>query len=40
MLKSQLLDLLQTEIRKHDFSFFIDEPPPMAQGGKGIVTPA
>jgi hypothetical protein len=27
MLKSELLRLLQQEIRRHDFSTFIDQPP-------------
>lgn len=39
MLKSDLLRLLQTEVRRHDFSTFIDEPPAMALGGKGVVVP-
>jgi hypothetical protein len=29
----------QEEIHKHDFSHFIDEPPSVAQGGKGVVVP-
>jgi hypothetical protein len=39
MLKSELLRLLQQEIRRHDFSTFIDEPPSMAQGGRGVCVP-
>ena len=39
MLKSQLLLLLQQEIRKHDFDSFIDDPPSMAQGGRGVCVP-
>jgi hypothetical protein len=39
MLKSELLRLLQREIRKHDFATFIDEPPSMAQGGRGVCVP-
>lgn len=39
MLKSELLRLLQQEIRKHDFDTFIDEPPSMAQGGRGVCVP-
>ena len=38
MLKSQLLLLLQQEIR-HDFAYFVDQPPSMAQGGRGVVVP-
>jgi hypothetical protein len=37
--KSALLTALQQEIRRHDFSNFVDEPPAVAQGGKGIVVP-
>jgi len=39
VLKSDLLRLLQQEIRRHDFSTFIDEPPAMAQGGRGVCVP-
>jgi hypothetical protein len=35
--KSALLSAIQTEIQKHDFSYFVDEPPSVAQGGKGVV---
>jgi len=31
--------LLQQEIRKHDFSYFIDQPPSVAQGGRGVCVP-
>ena len=37
MQKSKLLAAIQDEIHKHDFSHFIDEPPSIAQGGKGVV---
>jgi hypothetical protein len=39
MLKADLLRLLQQEIRKHNFDCFVDEPPSMAQGGRGVVVP-
>lgn len=39
MLKSQLLSLLQQEVRRHDFATFIDEPPAMAHGGRGVCVP-
>ena len=39
MLKSKLLSALQSEIRRHDFSTFIDEPPSVAQDGKGVCVP-
>jgi hypothetical protein len=39
MLKSELLAAIQREIHSHDFSHFIDEPPSLAEGGKGIVVP-
>lgn len=39
MLKSELFRLLQQEIRRHDYSTFIDEPPSVAQGGRGVCVP-
>jgi len=39
MLKSDLLRALQSEIRRHTFDTFVDEPPSIAQGGNGVVTP-
>lgn len=39
MLKSELLSVLQEEIRRHDFSYFIDEPPGVARGGRGVCVP-
>ena len=39
MLKSKLLSALQSEIRRHDFNYFVDHPPSIAQGGKGVVVP-
>jgi hypothetical protein len=35
--KSVLLAAIQKEIHRHDFSYFVDEPPSVAQGGKGVV---
>jgi hypothetical protein len=35
--KSLLLAAIQKEIHRHGFSYFIDEPPSVAQGGKGVV---
>jgi len=40
MQKSVLLRALQQEIRRHDFSYFVDQPPSVAQGGRGVVVPA
>jgi hypothetical protein len=37
MQKSALLAALRTELQQHDFSNFVDEPPSIAQGGKGVV---
>jgi hypothetical protein len=37
MQKSVLLCALQQEIRRHDLNYFVDEPPSIAQGGKGVV---
>ena len=33
MQKSVLLRALQQEIRRHDFNYFVHEPPSMAEGG-------
>ena len=37
MLKSELLRALQTEIRRHTFDYFVENPPAMARGGPGVV---
>jgi len=37
MLKSDLYRALRTELHRHDFSTFVDEPPSIAQGGRGVV---
>ena len=34
MLKSDLLAALRTEIHRHDFSHFVDDPPSIARGGR------
>ena len=39
MQKSVLLAALKTELHQHDFSHFVDEPPSIAQGGRGVVVP-
>jgi hypothetical protein len=39
MKKSELLHQLQAEIRRHTFDTFVDEPPSVAQGGKGVLVP-
>jgi hypothetical protein len=39
MLKSELLAAIQREIQSHDFSHFVDEPPSLSDGGKGVVVP-
>jgi hypothetical protein len=39
MLKSELLRAIQQEIQRHDFRHFIENPPSVAQGGKGVVVP-
>ncbi len=39
MKKSDLLRALQKEILRHDFDCFVDEPPSVAQGGRGVVVP-
>jgi hypothetical protein len=39
MKKSELLQALQAEIRRHSFDTFVDHPPSVAQGSKGVVVP-
>ena len=39
MKKTELLRALQAEIRRHGFDTFVDEPPFVAQGGRGVVVP-
>jgi len=39
MLKSELLRAIQQEIQRHDFSHFVENPPSVAEGGKGVVVP-
>ena len=37
MQKSILLAAIQKEIQRHDLSYFVDNPPSVAQGGRGVV---
>jgi hypothetical protein len=37
--KSDLYHALRTEIHRHGFSTLVDEPPAVAQGGRGVVVP-
>jgi hypothetical protein len=37
MRKSELLAALKKEIQRHNLSTFIDTPPSIAQGGRGVV---
>ena len=37
MQKSLLLAAIQKEIQRHDLSYFVDEPPSVAEGGRGVV---
>ena len=39
MQKPVLLRALQQEIRRHDFNYFVDQPPSIAQGARGVVVP-
>jgi hypothetical protein len=39
MLKSDLLRAIQQETQRHDFSHFVEDPPAVVQGGKGVVVP-
>jgi hypothetical protein len=39
MKKSELYAALRSEIQRHDFATYVDEPPSVAQCGKGVVVP-
>jgi hypothetical protein len=39
MQKFALLAAIQQEIQRHDFSHFLENPPSVAEGGKGVVVP-
>jgi hypothetical protein len=39
MKKSELYRAIRTELHRHDFSTFVDQPPSIAQGGRGVVVP-
>ena len=39
MKKSELYAALRREIHRHDFSTFVDDPPSVARGGRGVVVP-
>jgi len=39
MKKSELIAAIQKEILRHDFGTFVDNPPSVAQGGRGVVVP-
>ena len=36
---SSILEIAQREIRRHSWEHFVDEPPSVAQGGRGVVVP-
>jgi hypothetical protein len=40
MERKAFIRLLQTEITRHSFDAFVDEPPAVAQGGKALLCPA
>jgi hypothetical protein len=37
MQKSALLAAIQREIQNHDLTHFVNEPPSIAEGGRGVV---
>lgn len=37
--RNKLIAAVQAEFRKHKFDVFVDVPPSVAQGGKGVVVP-
>jgi len=36
MKKSELYAALRIEIHRHDFSTYVDDPPSVAEGGRGV----
>jgi len=36
---SSILQAAQRELKRHSWEHFVDNPPSIAQGGKGIMTP-
>src|SRR5262249_17052092 len=39
IIKSELIATIQKEILRHDFRTFVENPPSVAQGGRGVVVP-
>ena len=39
MRKSELIAAIQREILRHDFGTFVENPPSVARGGRGVVVP-
>ena len=37
--KSQIISAAQAELQRHSFDTFVDDPPSVAQGGRGVVVP-
>jgi hypothetical protein len=37
--REQILTALQHELQRHSFDTFVDHPPSIAQGGRGVVVP-
>ena len=36
---ARIAEAIRAEFQKHRFDTFVDEPPSVAQGGKGVVVP-
>ena len=39
MLSETIIAIIQAEMRRHKFDTYVDEPPIVAQGGRGVVVP-
>ena len=37
--RTRIAEAIRAEFRKHRFDVFVDQPPSVAQGGKGVVVP-
>jgi len=37
--QKRLVEAIRSEFQRHRFDVFVDDPPSVAQGGKGVVVP-
>jgi len=39
MLSETIIAIIQTEMRQHKFDTYVEDPPSIAQGGRGVAVP-